>query len=81
MASPVLIVPKGFGSSIDKGIFWAKMYEPGKKRKSFALRCECKKLVSIKPRADGTLNYVHSCGFERDLVLEDFLPTAKVATI
>lgn len=79
MASPVLIVPKGFGSSIDKGVFWAKMYEPKHKRKSFALRCECRNLVSIKPRQDGSLNFVHKCGFERDLILEDFLPKVKAA--
>ena len=68
----LLQVPQGFNSRGEKGIRWARMYDTRTKKKSFALFCECRKLVGIRPRKDGTLCFVHGCGFERDLLLEDF---------
>lgn len=68
-----LTIPKGFGSSHERGMRWFSIWNLKKKKKDFPqILCKCAALLTVRPLRNGNLNFSHKCGFEADLTLENY---------
>lgn len=67
-------LPRGFASRGERGMRWLLMFNTLTKKKSVSVLCRCARLLTVKPKPDGTVNFRHRCGFAALLRLEDYDP-------
>ena len=70
--SEIVRIPKSSNSNSERGIRWFTLWNIKTRVRQTAILCRCNRLVIVRPKTGGEVDFKHKCGFGASIVLQDY---------